>query len=462
MTPICHEGSASLVRRLWTSLHLTLHSVFFSTCSELCQDHSLSFLNFSFVHRLSKKAMSILVDSQAQFDSRAGEIGVPNAVLVAFRNNGLDTMSKMAYWVGQPGSPLDEAALIRELQNITGSRPSLGEVASVKRLVFESQAFTLQVLKSAIEAPGSDSATPKKIPPAEKDARLASLKAKVTGLLIEGVNEPAISLFEQTMHQYENRAIKHIPPEKAISREFEIMNAKVGKQLVIEGGGVVIRDSTSIPDSTVNSSLSVQQAFVRRALAYEFADLISFEASQCYLDALFRHLSREPPPGYRCATLSQVLSADKAVFGKLAELGTNVRKDAAGIRPLDQKLKDALESYEVSFYLMPMVEKPRPSPIERPQPYYYDNPGQKGKGKGKGKKGKKQSHTATWVPPMLRGGKPVDQQGNPICFNYNLEGCTAAQPGQSCPRGKHICCKCFETHPFSSVHKPEEIKGKSS
>ena len=410
----------------------------------------------------SQKAMSILIDSEAQFDSRANEIGVPSSVVTALKNNGLNTMSKMAYWVGQPGSPLDETALSQQLQSVTGARPSVGEVASVKRLVFESQAFTLQVLKSAIEAPGSDAATPKKIPPAEKEARLAALRAKVTGLLWEGVNEPAISLFEQTMHQYENKAIKHIPPEKAISREFEIMNAKVGKQLVIEGGGVVIRDSTSIPDSTVNSSLSIQQAFIRRALAYEFADLISFEASQRYLDALFRHLSREPPPGYRCATLAQILSADKAVFGKLAELGTNVRKDASGVRPLDQKLKDALESYEVSFYLMPMVERPKPNPFERVQPYHYDNPGHKGKGKGKGKKGKKGNHAATWVPPLLRGGRPVDEQGNPICFNYNLEGCGAAQPGQSCPRGRHICCKCFEVHPFSSVHKPEELRGKAS
>lgn len=393
--------------------------------------------------------MSILVDSEAQFDSRAREIGVPDPVLGALKANGLNTMSKMAYWVGQPGSPLDETALARELQVVTGARASVGELAATKRLVFESQAFTLQVLKSAIEAPGSDSATPKKIPPAEKEARLAA-------------NEPAISLFEQTMHQYENKAIKHIPPEKAISREFEIMNAKVGKQLVIEGGGVVIRDSTSIPDSTVNSSLAVQQAFVRRALAYEFADLISFEASQRYLDALFRHLSREPPPGYRCTTLSQVLSADKAVFGKLAELGTNVRKDAAGVRPLDQKLKEVLESYEVSFYLMPMAEKPKPIPNDRAQPYQNDYNDKKGKGKGKGKKGKKQGHTMTWVPPLLRGGKPVDDQGNPICFNYNLEGCSAAQPGQTCSRGRHICCKCFEVHPFTSVHKPDEVKSKSS
>lgn len=425
-------------------------------------DNSVSQVSSSFLFPFPPVVMSILIDSEAQFDSRASEIGVPIAVLTALKANGLNTMSKMAYWVGQPGSPLDEGALSRELQSVTGARASVGELASVKRLVFECQAFTLQVLKSAIEAPGSDSATPKKIPPAEKEARLVSLKAKVTGLLLEGVNEPAIALFEQTMHQYENRAIKHIPPEKAISREFEIMNAKVGKQLVIEGGGVVIRDSTSIPDSTVNSSLSVQQAFIRRALAYEFADLISFEASQRYHDALFRHLSREPPPGYRNTTLSQVLSADKAVFGKLAELGTNVRKDAAGVRPLDQKLKEALESYEVSFYLMPMAEKPRPAPNDRSVPYYNDYGPPKGKGKGKGKKGKKAGHAATWVPPMLKGGRPIDDQGNPICFNYNLEGCTAAQPGQTCPRGRHICCKCFEVHPFSSVHKPDEVKTKTS
>ena len=77
-----------------------------------------------------------------------------------------------------------------------------------------------------------------------------------------------------------------------------------------------------------------------------------------------------------------------------------MRKDAAGVRPLDQKLKEALESYEVSFYLMPMIEKPKPNPGDRHQPYYTDLPGPKGKGKGKGKTGKKQNHVATCVPPL--------------------------------------------------------------
>ena len=81
------------------------------------------------------------------------------------------------------------------------------------------------------------------------------------------------------------------------------------------------------------------------------------------------------------------------------------------------------------------------------------------KGKGKGKKGKgkkgRESHVQTWVPPRLRGGKPVDSSGQPICFNYNLEGCEAARPGQSCPRGLHVWCKCFKVHPFTGNREPE-------
>ena len=78
------------------------------------------------------------------------------------------------------------------------------------------------------------------------------------------------------------------------------------KQLVVRGGSVVVGETMAMPDTTVNSSLHVQQALIRHALAYEFLGLISFHVSQRYIDTLFRHMTREAPSGYRQVTLRQV------------------------------------------------------------------------------------------------------------------------------------------------------------
>ncbi|CAK9021901.1 unnamed protein product, partial [Durusdinium trenchii] len=253
---------------------------------------------------------------------------------------------------------------------LLGAAPSIGDSAALKRLLFEAQALTIQSLKNAVEAPGTESSTPKRIPQAEKEARLAALRARITGLIIEGVNEPAISLFEQTQHQYEQKTVKYLPPERCPSREFEIVQMKPVKQLVVHGGSVMVGETLAMPDTTVNSSLLVQQALIRRAFPYEFSDLISFQISQKYIGTLFRHMSREAPPGYRQVTLQK---ADKAVFAKLAELGPAIRRNAAGDRPLDVKIMEALQSYEVSFYLFPLAIPEKPSRQDWKEFPYWHN-----------------------------------------------------------------------------------------
>ncbi|CAK9012093.1 Uncharacterized protein SCF082_LOCUS11374, partial [Durusdinium trenchii] len=253
---------------------------------------------------------------------------------------------------------------------LLGAAPSIGDSAALKRLLFEAQALTIQSLKNAVEAPGTESSTPKRIPQAEKEARLAALRARITGLIIEGVNEPAISLFEQTQHQYEQKTVKYLLPERCPSREFEIVQMKPVKQLVVHGGSVMVGETLAMPDTTVNSSLLVQQALIRRAFPYEFSDLISFQISQKYIGTLFRHMSREAPPGYRQVTLQK---ADKAVFAKLAELGPAIRRNAAGDRPLDVKIMEALQSYEVSFYLFPLAIPEKPSRQDWKEFPYWHN-----------------------------------------------------------------------------------------
>ena len=399
--------------------------------------------------------MSLIIDSTAQFRSRADEVGMLAATRDAFIAAGLNTMSKLAFWINQPGTTVDEATINAALAAIIGGPPTVGDLAAVKRLHFESQAFTLQALKNSIDGPGADTMQPKKIPLAEKESRMVAIKTRLTGIALEGPLEPSTSLLEQAVHQHETKTIKYLPPERCYSREHEIKFAKPAKTLQVEGGTIAFKENATIPSESIYTSLQFQQAMTRRAIAYDFAELISFDVSRRYSDMLLRHLTREPPPGYHATTLAQLIKADQHVWAKMSEAGSEIRRNAAGDLPLDALIIRCLESYEISFFLLPMVASSSGQTYsDRSNP--YEDGHQKGKkGKGKGKRKTKGEHVQTWVPPKLRGGKPTNPAGHPICFNYNLDGCDAAQPGSACPRGLHICCKCFKNHPFTGNHEAE-------
>ena len=92
--------------------------------------------------------MALIIDSAAQFKSRADEVGMTAATRDALIAAGLNTMSKLAFWINQPGTAADEAAITAASAAILGAAPSVGDLAVIKRLHFESQAFTLQALKN--------------------------------------------------------------------------------------------------------------------------------------------------------------------------------------------------------------------------------------------------------------------------------------------------------------------------
>ena len=123
---------------------------------------------------------------------------------------------------------------------------------------------------------------------------------------------------------------------------------------------------------------------------------------------------------------------------------------------LDTALAHALESYEVSFLLLPMAkQKELPKRPEKRQTAPKEAASGKGKGsrfqpygKGKGSAGKKGKSMEIRVPKNIRdaGGVAFLPTGEAICFNYNLNGCDQAADGASCSRGLHVCAKCFKAH----------------
>ena len=72
----------------------------------------------------------------------------------------------------------------------------------------------------------------------------------------------------------------------------------------------------------------------------------------------------------------------------------------------------------------------------------------KGKDRGKGKGGGKDTPKSA-LPPSLFGKASRTANGEPICYNYNLEhGCKEAKPGERCSRGWHVCMEpgCGKAH----------------
>ena len=69
------------------------------------------------------------------------------------------------------------------------------------------------------------------------------------------------------------------------------------------------------------------------------------------------------------------------------------------------------------------------------------------KGKGRGKKGKAKGRgKGAVMPAALKGMHSKTPQGRPICFNFNMSGCSSANCSMA-----HVCCKpgCYKTHPVS-------------
>ena len=408
--------------------------------------------------------MASLPDSAAYFNSRAAEYQVPSELVEALNAAGIRTMAHMAFSIARPGQEFDEEKFDEWLRNVNGGiMPTLGAVAAVRRLYFEAEIVLTATLRSSVEQPG-DSSTPKPLPHAERLARMQQLKGQFPGLNLVGLNEPAQALLDECVYQFEHRLLRYIEPAKCNSRESEVMAGKSDRKLRLEANSLSVKESKNTPDEDVSSAYKLQQCLRRRAVAYEFAGLISFEVHEQYIDRLMRRLNADPPPNYQATSMNQILRADREVWVYLSQNVSDIRPQDTGNRPLDKALKEALNDYNVAFHLLPL---PMGNPSSyapyrakdnfQPKEDHAKGAFQQRKGKGKAKGGAKGSSVA---PRGIQGAVGRDSRGRPICFNYNLSSCDQAPAGGSCSRGRHICFKanCFKGHQFSVAHKDEMPK----
>eukprot|EP00435_Cladocopium_sp_Y103_P051904 s873_g16.t1 len=376
--------------------------------------------------------------------------------------NNLDTMGKLAFSIGQPGHPLDTTEFNNFAQNTLGAMISQADTAVLKRLVFEGHTLVLGQLRELVTDPNA--AASRKLPAIEREHRMEQLKQRLSGVVLERQLEPSHELLEAVMQQKESNQLNYIQLERCTAREWEITMGKSKKQISLDSEKLIVREKSDVPDQFHASELTAFEALRRRGVAYAFADVLSWECHERYLQQLTSHLRIDPPQGYNRSTLQQILKADRQVFLHLIRVGVNMKRLPDNSLDMDSKLFDALQSYEVGFHLLPLpkvsqrleghgapaTSAPNTFPAgkggqwsqNRPQPY-------KGKGASNGK-GKNKSGKGI-MPKFLLGrdNTNMDMHGRRLCFNYQVNKCSEAGDGGECPRGWHLCCRkgCFAPHP---------------
>jgi hypothetical protein len=360
----------------------------------------------------------------------------------------LDTMGKIAFAVGQPGHPLDQNEFLNFAQNTRGAMISQADTAVLKRLVFEGHTEVLGQLRELVTDPNA--AASRKLPAVECEHRMTQLKQRLQGVIVERQLEPSHELLEAMMQQKEANQLCYV------------QLGKTKKQLSLDTEKLVVKEKSDIPDQYHSSELQAFEALRRRGVAMDFADILSWESHERYLQQLTSHLCMDPPQNYSRPTLQKIFKADRQVFMYLIRVGVQLKRLPNNTLDMDTKLFEALHSYEVGFHLLPLpkssgspehpqqgaqvgnnFEQSKGSPWQN-RSHPYEGKGHQGGGKGKSKGGK------GVLPKFLLGrdNTNMDMHGRRLCFNYQINKCSEAADGAECSKGWHLCCRkgCFAPH----------------
>lgn len=407
------------------------------------------------------RSMSCSIDSNAVFRARGIQFGLAAADMDAMEARGWKSMSTFAFSCSYVPGTSDDSGMKAIIDQIFGS-PDHAKGPLMRRLFFESYTVTAADLRSKVERAGDE--PPRRMAPIERAARRDALQTKLSGIEISDQYEPSNHLVDMLVTMYEDGVLRYISLEDCATREAEMAGAKKTKEWKPNSSGhlaEVIREEGA--KAAITTDLRMMQAFMRRGIAMEIANLLDFTLHEVLVRTLLKEYQREPLPGFMRVSMDQVFRCDREVFRDLADLTRKgLQPNPRGIRPLDAHILNVLAKPSIAMLLLPTQGKSPQggaSKEVRRTDNHDENPTAKkktkGKGKGKGsaKSQKPQSALPEWARLKGLKGNSKTRDGKPICYGYNLNECN----DESCSKGEHVCTHCFKDHPF--LRCPSRPKG---
>ena len=396
-----------------------------------------------------------LVDSESAFKKRCDQLQAGLAEKAEAQN--LTTFSTFAFSAGSPQNQVSDAEINKLAESIYGT-PTLGDVATIRRLHFESCTYLLNDMKTS--ASNTDASEPlKKLPFVEKQTRLEAQKKRITGLLHKPDQQPAHSLIDLAFHIVETGALTYIGPSKCHSREMEIQSEskQKSKQIItIEQGSLKSSVSSGLSDVDTSTELRLFFALQRRHLAFELVHLLSWQPCQIWLDKLMGSLMHEPSHTGPGLSLTQILKADREIFTLMAsEFSGSLVGDKGKAPPLDEIFTRLMHDPRVNVHLiaMPRVQPGIGNPSLKGPKRELDSTGGAPKGQPP-KKPKFNDREPAKIPDELKGLKLRTSEGKPMCWHFNLsKGCNNQTKNGRCKFGYHTCMRCLKPkHGASACH----------
>ena len=282
---------------------------------------------------------------------------------------------------------------------------------------------------------------------------------RLSGLSIKGYLEPSDALVDLACTQYDNNRLSYIAWEKCTSRSDEQerdMKKDPMLTLDVTSGKLKLERKHEDAITEVNSDLRVQQALQRRALAYDLANVITYEKMMLWNEKLMKARLTDPPPGFNRVSFAQLERADRRFFAEVCDLTSGIQLTTGG-RPFEKVLKECMYDSEVLHCLHPMPQSTttkEPGP-NRVQPYKPTG----GKGKASGDKGRGKGKGGIMPQEMLAlGCRSSTNSGQPICYGYTLGQCSNKVTKGRCDRGYHVCAipGCGGHHPAKDCPKKSQ------
>ena len=395
------------------------------------------------------------LDSEHAFKSRAIEVGMADDLITKLANGGINTFGSLAFSSEATPTSNTETKFKDAIEALISDALTPGEMIPLRRLWFESHALVLSDIRSRTERTESDQ--PRKMPLAERMARIEKQKKELKGLVINAASEPSHALVDKFQSMIDDGYLTYIGPEKCLSREEEITKEKKDTSIAIDtSGGLKLTKKSLDLQCDVSGELRLRAAFTRRALGMHQAQLVDFDVIEDWRQKLFAALIRTPPAGHKYITVQQILTADKQLWMLVSQETRGTLNQKVGDElPLTEAFKKFCNSPEVLCFMTPLPST-RSEPYSRPDSGSQPSSG-KSKGKGKNKHGAQsnsQSNSGTPTIKDLLSNMPENcssklPSGKWLCVFFNRGLCKHQKKSQ-CHLGLHQCYYkgCNEKRPY--------------
>ena len=261
-----------------------------------------------------------LTDSEPNFRARAVALGLADDVVEALCTNGVNTLAKFAFSSAYVPGNSDEAPFVTTMTTALGADPTLGQLASLRRLFHEAYSLTAAELKHSVER--VEDMPVKKLAQPERADRLKRQQSKLKGIRTEGKLEPSDRLVDLAVSLYEENRLQHVELSRCTSKEQEVLNSsqREDKHVAIDASGAVrIRDKEHKMEADLSSDMFVRLALMRRGLAFDQANLLDYLEHDRWVEKIFDCRVASQPDGYSKISMQQIINADRKLFVKLAE-----------------------------------------------------------------------------------------------------------------------------------------------